>query len=259
MSTSILGNVFDIHGGGMDLKFPHHENEIAQSCAATGEQFARYWIHNGFVRVDNEKMSKSLGNFFTVRDILDMYYAEEIRFMMLGSHYRQPLNYSDKELDAARATLDGYYTALSKADPGHLPESEPYSERFIAAMNDDFNTPEALAVLAELRRSINRCVDDGDTDQAGQLAGLLVELGGILGVFQDNPAQWLKRALRPGDPGNENEQISDPEIEDLIAARNRAREQKNWVESDRIRDELAAMSIQLEDGAEGTTWRRGSS
>ena len=198
MSTSILGNVFDIHGGGMDLKFPHHENEIAQSCAATGEAFARYWIHNGFVRIDDEKMSKSLGNFFTVRDILELYYPEEIRFMMIGSHYRQPLNYSDKELQSARAALDGYYTALSKAKPGRLPESEPYSERFVAAMDDDFNTPEALAVLADLRRAINRHVDDGETAEASQLAGLLVELGGVLGVFQDEPAQWLKRPLRPG-------------------------------------------------------------
>ena len=257
MSTAILGNVFDIHGGGMDLKFPHHENEIAQTCAATGEQFARYWIHNGFVRIDNEKMSKSLGNFFTVRDVLDIYYAEEIRFMMLGSHYRQPLNYSDKELESARATLDGYYTALSKAKPGGLPESESYSERFIAAMNDDFNTPEALAVLADIRRSVNRCVDDGDTDKAAQLAGLMVELGGILGMFQADPEQWLKRSLRPGGPSNDDEQISDTEIEDLITARNQARQEKNWAESDRIRDELAAMSLQLEDGPDGTTWRRG--
>jgi cysteinyl-tRNA synthetase len=252
MSTALLGNTFDIHGGGMDLKFPHHENEIAQSCGATDEPFVRLWMHNGFVRVDEEKMSKSLGNFFTVREILERFQPEEIRYLMLGSHYRSPLNYSDQELVAAGAALDGYYTALVKATPADPPDEEPYTARFRAAMDDDFNTPGALAVLAELRRDLSRAIDAGRQDEAGRLAALLVKLGAVLGLFRDDPEAWLKRPKR----GTVAEALTEAAIERLIAEREDARAVKNWAEADRIRDLLAEQGVVLEDGARGTTWRR---
>ncbi|MDH3945515.1 MAG: cysteine--tRNA ligase, partial [Chromatiales bacterium] len=193
MSTEMLGNTFDIHGGGMDLKFPHHENEIAQSCGATGADFARLWMHNGFVRVDEEKMSKSLGNFFTVRDILTRFQPEEVRFLMLGSHYRKPLNYSEQELISAGAALDGYYTALARVEPGELPRDEDFTARFRECMDDDFNSPGALAVLADLRRELSRVLDAGDNARGAALAALLRQLGGVLGILQDNPTGWLRR------------------------------------------------------------------
>ncbi len=255
MSMGLLGKHFDIHGGGMDLKFPHHENEIAQSCGATDEPFVNLWMHNGFVRVDEEKMSKSLGNFFTIREVMQRFHAEEIRFLMLSSHYRKPLNYSEQELASAGASLDGYYTALSRTRPGAgLPGEETYSQRFAEAMDDDFNTPAALALLAELRKDISRRVDAGEQDEADSLASLLVELGGVLGILQQDADGWLKRSR----PGSEAEGgLSDEQIESLIAQRNAAREARNWGEADRIRDQLKDAGVVLEDGAGGTGWRRG--
>ncbi|RTZ72166.1 MAG: cysteine--tRNA ligase [Gammaproteobacteria bacterium] len=250
MSTSALGDTFDIHGGGADLTFPHHENEIAQSEGATGHPFVRYWMHNGFVRVKEEKMSKSLGNFFTIRDILRQYRPEEVRYFILTSHYRSPLNYDEEHLVNARKALDRLYTALRglpEAEPG---EAEAYVEKFNAAMDDDFNTPEALAVLFELVREINR-VRQTDQQKAARMAAELKRLGGILGILQEDPEQWLK-----GAPKGAAEGLSDAEIEALIQKRLEARKNKEWAEADRIRDELKSKGILLEDTPQGTTWRR---
>jgi len=255
MSTGCLGPHFDIHGGGMDLKFPHHENEIAQSEAATGEPFVNYWMHNGFVRVDDEKMSKSLGNFFTVREILKHYRAEDVRYFILASHYRSPLNYSQENLEQGKASLTRLYTSLRGLIPSieRGTECERYSSAFHAAMDDDFNTPEAIAVLFELAREINRCRET-DSALAGRLAGCLQRLGGILGLLQDGPGNFLREATAAGDAAAGG--ISEVEVEALIARRIEARRQENWLEADRLRDELDAHGIILEDSAEGTTWRR---
>jgi len=255
MSTGCLGPHFDIHGGGMDLKFPHHENEIAQSEAATGEPFVNYWMHNGFVRVDDEKMSKSLGNFFTVREILKHYRAEDVRYFILASHYRSPLNYSQENLEQGKASLTRLYTSLRGLIPSieRGTECERYSSAFHAAMDDDFNTPEAIAVLFELAREINRCRET-DSALAGRLAGCLQRLGGILGLLQDDPENYLREATAAGDAAAGG--ISEVEVEALIARRIEARRQENWLEADRLRDELDAHGIILEDSAEGTTWRR---
>ncbi|MCV6639495.1 cysteine--tRNA ligase [Candidatus Albibeggiatoa sp. nov. NOAA] len=250
MSTSCLGNHFDIHGGGADLQFPHHENEIAQSEGATGEQYVNYWVHNGFVRVNEEKMSKSLGNFFTVREVLDKYQPEVVRYFILGSHYRSPLNYSDQHLDNAQQALTRLYTALRG-----LPVSEEsdddnsYYERFHEAMDDDFNTADALAVLFDLARDINK-IREQDIKKATLLANELRQLGLILGLLQSDPEQFLQQL------GGEVE-LSAEAIDDLIAQRNAARANKDWAEADRIRDELKDKGVTLEDGAGGTTWRRG--
>ncbi|MGD9340158.1 MAG: cysteine--tRNA ligase [Chromatiales bacterium] len=254
MSTEMLGNTFDIHGGGMDLKFPHHENEIAQSCGATGADFARLWMHNGFVRVDEEKMSKSLGNFFTVRDILTRFQPEEVRFLMLGSHYRKPLNYSEQELISAAAALDGYYTALARVEPGELPRDEDFTARFRECMDDDFNSPGALAVLADLRRELSRVLDAGDNARGAALAALLRQLGGVLGILQDNPTGWLRRPKLG--TSQAQDALDDAAIDALIEQREQARAARNWAEADRIRDELKSAGIALEDGAGGTGWRR---
>ncbi|MDH3839806.1 MAG: cysteine--tRNA ligase, partial [Chromatiales bacterium] len=254
MSTEMLGNTFDIHGGGMDLKFPHHENEIAQSCGATGADFARLWMHNGFVRVDEEKMSKSLGNFFTVRDILTRFQPEEVRFLMLGSHYRKPLNYSEQELISAGAALDGYYTALARVEPGELPRDEDFTARFRECMDDDFNSPGALAVLADLRRELSRVLDAGDNARGAALAALLRQLGGVLGILQDNPTGWLRRPKLG--TSQAQDALDDAAIDALIEQREQARAARNWAEADRIRDELKSAGIALEDGAGGTGWRR---
>ena len=254
MSMGLLGKHFDIHGGGMDLKFPHHENEIAQSCGATDEPFVNLWMHNGFVRVDEEKMSKSLGNFFTIRDVMQRFHAEEIRYLMLSSHYRKPLNYSEQELASAGASLDGFYIALSRTtQAADKPETEDYSTRFTEVMDDDFNTPGALAVLAELRKDISRRVDAGEQDEANRLAVLLRELGGVLGILQQDAETWLKRA-RPGAEAGGG--LDDARIEELIAQRRAAREARDWAGADKIRDELKAAGVVLEDGAGGTGWRR---
>ena len=254
MSTRCLGAHFDIHGGGMDLKFPHHENEIAQSEAASGEPFVNYWMHNGFVNVDEEKMSKSLGNFFTVREILRSYRHEEVRFFILSSHYRSPLNYSQENLDNARAGLTRLYMALRGLSPGGETASrQACSDDFYRAMDDDFNTPEAIAALFEIAKEINRNRET-DPRRAAALAGCLRDPGRVLGLLQDAPETFLRAATGAG-PGVSTA-LSEDEIEALIAARIRAREDRNWAEADRIRKDLDAHGIVLEDGASGTRWRR---
>ena len=250
MSTHCLGNHFDIHGGGMDLQFPHHENEIAQSEGATGCRFVNYWMHNGFVQVDEEKMSKSLGNFFTVREILARYQPEEVRYFILASHYRSPLNYSDDHLDQARAALTRLYTALRDVPPGEALQDSEYQRRFSAAMDDDFNSAEALAVLFELARELNRAREAG-AEEAGALAATLLGLGARLGILQADPLQYLR-----GQPDRAVGGLTDGEIEARIQARLDARARQDWAEADRIRDELQVAGIQLEDGAGTTRWRR---
>ncbi len=251
MSTRCLGDHFDIHGGGMDLKFPHHENEIAQSEAATGHKFVNVWMHNGFVRVNEEKMSKSLGNFFTVREILTRYRPEEVRYFILASHYRSPLNYTEDNLDQARAALARLYTALRGLSAAAQTD-EDYRQRFNAAMDDDFNTAEALSVLFSLANECNRA-RTADPARAEQLATTLRRLGGLLGILQDDPDSYLQAVPAAGaeQAGPETMQI-----EALIAQRLAARQARNWAESDRIRDLLKTQGVVLEDGAQGTTWRR---
>jgi cysteinyl-tRNA synthetase len=289
MGSKLLGSHFDIHGGGADLQFPHHENEIAQSEGAqpaegsqrsggapTGVplagdndgshgQFVNYWIHNGFVRVDNEKMSKSLGNFFTIREVLKQYDAEVVRFFILRAHYRSPLNYSDAHLDDAKGALTRLYTALkslpvrsepvegeratqsihastSSARTDLVDWSAPYAARFKAAMDDDFNTPEAMAVLFELANEVNR-------GQSPEAASQLKALSNVLGLLQRDPIEFLQGSAA-------GHGLDDAAIDAQIAARNSAKKAKNYSESDRIRKELLAAGIVLEDSAAGTTWRR---
>jgi cysteinyl-tRNA synthetase len=243
MSERFLGQHFDIHGGGQDLQFPHHENEIAQSEGAHGHAFVNYWMHNGFVRVDDEKMSKSLGNFFTVREILQRYDAEVVRFFIVRAHYRSPLNYSDQHLDDAKSALSRLYTALKAVSASTTPVdwNDPYASRFREAMNDDFNTPEAVAVLFDLATEVNR-------DKSPNAAGLLKSLGALLGLIQRDPNDFLRGDLPAG--------WTVIRIEQSIAARSAAKKAKNFGESDRIRNELLAAGIMLEDGPKGTTWRR---
>jgi len=238
MSSSLLGESFDIHGGGQDLQFPHHENEIAQSEGASGGRFAKYWMHNGFVRVDEEKMSKSLGNFFTVREVLKKYDAEVVRFFIARAHYRSPLNYSDSHLDDAKSALARLYTALrgAAAGGGGVDWNEPHARRFKAAMDDDFNTPEAVAVLFEMATRINA----GERGLAPQLRAL----GGLLGLLQRDPAAYFQGGLDAAS------------IEALIRGREEARKRRDFAEADRIRKVLLEQGVVLEDGAGGTTWRR---
>ncbi|MET0014703.1 MAG: cysteine--tRNA ligase [Sedimenticola sp.] len=251
MSTCCLGDTFDIHGGGADLTFPHHENEIAQSEGATGHKFVNYWMHNGFVRINDEKMSKSLGNFFTVREILGRYQAEEVRYFILTSQYRSPLNYDDEHLDNARGALTRFYTALRGLPEVGPAGGEAFVERFHEAMDDDFNTPEALATMFEMVREINR-VRAEDERQAAALAAELKRLGAILGILQDDAESYLRGGAPGGDDG-----LSDADIEALIQQRVEAKANKDWAAADRIRDELKSHDILLEDGPQGTSWRRG--
>ncbi|MCQ4258200.1 cysteine--tRNA ligase [Stutzerimonas stutzeri] len=248
MSTCCLGETFDIHGGGPDLVFPHHENEIAQSEAATGKQYANAWMHAGAVRVDGEKMSKSLGNFFTIREVLEKYQPEVVRYLLVSSHYRSPINYSEDSLKEAKGALERFYTALRGLPELPAEGGENFVSRFGEAMDDDFNSPEACAVLFEMAREINR-LRDTDIQAAGALAARLKELAGVLGVLQMDPDAFLQA----GAAGK----VDASEVEALIAARLQARADKNWAESDRIRDQLTDMGVVLEDGKGGTTWRLG--
>lgn len=262
MSENLFGDTFDIHGGGADLQFPHHENEIAQSVGASGHtcghdhaqthhgqsiaSHVKYWLHNGFIRVDGEKMSKSLGNFFTIREVLKQYDPEVVRFFILRAHYRSPLNYSDAHLDDAKGALTRLYTTLKNTPAAAFDLSEnanDYTRRFYAAMNDDFGTVEAVAVLFELAGEVNKTNDV-------HLAGCLKALGGIIGLLQRDPIEFLQG-------GAVSDGLSNEEIDDLIARRKQARADKNWAESDHIRDLLNEHKIILEDNAGGTTWRRG--
>ncbi|MEL6711130.1 MAG: cysteine--tRNA ligase [Pseudomonadota bacterium] len=250
MSTQSLGDSFDIHGGGADLAFPHHENEIAQSEAATGHPFVNYWLHNGFVRINDEKMSKSLGNFFTIRDVMQNYTAEEIRYFILASHYRSPLHYAEAQLAQARASLTRLYTALRDLPTVEPTDAEQQATTFHAAMADDFNTPEALAVLFSLARDINR-TRQTEPAQAAGLAATLRTLGGILGLLQQAPDDYLRGEAADG--------LSTARIEQKIAQRASAKAAKDWATADQIRAELTAAGILLEDSQTGTRWRRQSS
>ena len=249
MSTDCLGENFDIHGGGMDLQFPHHENEIAQSECATGKPFVNLWMHNGFVRVNDEKMSKSLNNFFTVREVLREYRAEEIRYFILSSHYRSPLNYTLENLEEARAALVRLYTALRDVKPGDVTISHDIFREFNAVMDDDFNTPRAIAILHDIAHKINRL--DKNSPEAHGLAASLQFLGSVLGLLGDNPTRYLQ-----SQPTKSGSGLSSEEIEKLIADRNQARKDKQFEEADRIRAELEKQGVQLEDTATGTIWRR---
>jgi len=246
MSTCCLGETFDIHGGGPDLVFPHHENEIAQSEAATGKQYANAWMHAGAVRVDGEKMSKSLGNFFTIREVLEKYQPEVVRYLLVSSHYRSPINYSEDSLKEAKGALERFYTALRGLPEVAAAGGESFVERFGVAMDDDFNSPEACAVLFDMAREINR-LREADPQAAAALAARLKELAGVLGVLQMSPDAFLQAGAEG--------KVDAAEVEALIAARLQARAEKNWAESDRIRDQLTAMGVVLEDGKGGTTWR----
>ena len=242
MSCEMLGQSFDIHGGGADLQFPHHENEIAQSEGANGQKMASVWMHNGFINVDNEKMSKSLGNFFTIRDVLKEFDAETVRFFVVRSHYRSQLNYSDVHLNDARGALKRLYTALGTVVPDEvtIDWTEPHAARFKAAMDEDFGTPEAVAVLFELASEVNRT-------QSAQTAGLLKALGGVLGLLQDDPKAFAQAGAG----------VDEDAIQAQIAARAAAKAAKNFAEADRIRQALAAEGIVLKDSPTGTTWERG--
>ena len=272
MSVEILGDHFDIHGGGMDLKFPHHENEIAQSCAACGSRFVNTWMHNGFIRVDDEKMSKSLGNFFTVREVLEWVRDPEVvRFFMLGSHYRGPINYTPESLAQADAGLERLYLALRGVTPAPSFAATEASARFTAAMEDDFNTPEAVAELQSLARELNTAKAAGQGEVAAARAAELLALGGRLGILQVEPEAFLRKrpkrqavAVAPARVAVEGqapavpEGLGDADIERLIEERAAARKAKNFKESDRIRDALAAAGVVLEDQPGGRTlWRRG--
>ena len=247
MSTCCLGDTFDIHGGGSDLIFPHHENEIAQSEGATGKEFARVWIHNGPLRIDNEKMSKSLNNFFTIRDVLVDYPPEVIRYFLVSSHYRSPVNYSTDNLKQAYSALARLYNALKGLDhEGVAPaEATEFESRFQAAMEDDFNTPEALSVLFDLARELNRLKLEDEKDSM-PIAALLVKLGNILGVMQQTPEEFLQEGGEGVDPAY---------VDELISRRNQARSDKNWQLADEIRDELKALNVILEDKDGQTGWR----
>ncbi|MFX4308746.1 cysteine--tRNA ligase [Acinetobacter soli] len=256
MSTCCLGNHFDIHGGGSDLTFPHHENEIAQSEASTGEQYVNYWMHVGFINVDGEKMSKSLGNFFTIRDVMDKFHPEVIRYFIVSSHYRSPVNFSDTALKEAKTALSRFYHAFKayeqvfgQTKTTHLEQT--YVERFNTAMRDDFNTPEAMAVLFELIRELNRAVKEEQSDLATTLYSTLRALTDILGLVQHHVDDFLKSTI-----GHEDSGLSDSEIETLIQQRADAKKAKDFAGADAIRKSLLDSGIVLEDTRQGTVWRR---
>ncbi|MBD3756257.1 MAG: cysteine--tRNA ligase [Gammaproteobacteria bacterium] len=242
MSTKCLGNHFDIHGGGMDLSFPHHENEIAQSECATGEHYVNTWMHCGFVRVDNEKMSKSLNNFFTIREVLKLYHPEVIRYFLLASHYRSPVNYSEENLNNAKTSVGRLYSALEGVEIGEAAENTDFEKEFMDVMNDDFNTPKAMAVLFELAKAVNKQHDPA-------LAGLLLKLANQIGLLMEPAEQFFKSQPSSSD-------LDDAQIEALIEERKQARAAKNFARSDEIRDSLAAQGIELLDTPQGTTWRK---
>lgn len=245
MAKKYLGENFDIHGGGYDLQFPHHQNELAQSEAANGCRFVNYWIHMGFVQVDQEKMSKSLGNFFILKEVLKKYHPEVLRYFVVASHYRSPINFSESALRNAHTALQRLYITLRNlpiANINDIDPENPFSKRFYTAMDDDFNTPEALAVLFDLAHETNRLRDTNQLAKATQYGALLKNLSWILGILQEDPKKFLKAG------------IDENKIETLIAARNDARKNKNWVEADKIRNELTSMGITLEDTSNGTTW-----
>jgi cysteinyl-tRNA synthetase len=248
MNHKHLGEHFDIHGGGSDLTFPHHENEVAQSCCAFDTPYVNYWIHTGMVQVNQEKMSKSVGNFFTLRDVLGVYDAETVRYFLMSAQYRSQLSYSDSFIQQARASLERLYTALRDVTPNMQVDIAMggYQVRFNQAMDDDFNTPEAFAVLFDLAKEINK----SEGQQAADLAGVMIQLSDILGILQQSPNVFLQ-----GCASKEQDDLD--QIESLIKARNDARFGKNWAEADASRDALNALNVVLEDGPNGTTWRRG--
>jgi cysteinyl-tRNA synthetase len=239
MSCALLGKTFDIHGGGADLQFPHHENEIAQSEGAYGQPLARYWMHNGFLNIDNEKMSKSLGNFFTIREVLEKFDAETLRFFLVRTHYRSPFNYSDVHIEDARAALRRLYTALDSVVPAEvqIDWALPHAARFKAAMDNDFGTPEAVAVLFDLAAEVNR-------NKSSELAGLLKALGGCIGILQGSPKGFLRSGAA----------VDEERISEMIALRAAAKAAKNFAEADRIRKELLDLGVVLKDSPTGTTW-----
>lgn len=248
MNKKHLGEVFDIHGGGSDLTFPHHENEVAQSCCAHHGEYVNTWMHSGMVQVDKVKMSKSLNNFFTIKDVLEVYDSESVRYFLISGHYRSQLNYSEDNLKQARASLERLYTAIRDIDLHgcELDKQSPFYKKFCSAMDDDFNTPEALAVLFELTKELNR-VKIADSDNANELAFMLVSLANVLGLLYQDANKFMQ--------GNETgDEVS--MIEALIKQRNDARANKDWASADDARDKLSELNIVLEDGANGTTWRK---
>lgn len=248
MNSSILGDHFDIHGGGSDLQFPHHENEIAQSVCAHDTDYVNTWMHSGMVMVDREKMSKSLGNFFTIRDVLGHYDAETVRYFLMSGHYRSQLNYSEDNLKQSRSALERLYTALRGLDTdAEAKGGESYQARFSAAMDDDFNTPEAYSVLFDVAREINR-IKGSDLSAASELGAVLRQMADVIGILHQDPEAFLQ-----GEAGGDDEVA---EIEALIKLRNDSRALKDWANADLARDKLAAMNIVLEDGPSGTTWRK---
>ncbi|MEH0835337.1 cysteine--tRNA ligase [Pectobacterium cacticida] len=249
MNSQQLGEHFDIHGGGSDLMFPHHENEIAQSCCAHDGPYVNYWMHSGMVMVDREKMSKSLNNFFTVRDVLAYYDPETVRYFLMSGHYRSQLNYSEDNLKQARASLERLYTALRGTNPQAAPQGgDEFEVRFREAMDDDFNTPEAYSVLFDMAREVNRLKAE-DQQAADHLASVLRKLAGVLGLLAQDPETFLQNSVQA-----DNDEVK--EIEALIQQRKDARAAKDWALADRARDRLNEMGIVLEDGPQGTSWRR---
>ena len=259
MANDCLDEKIDIHGGGIDLVFPHHENEVAQSEAATGKKFANYWVHGGFLTINDEKMSKSLGNFLTIRDILQRYSPESVRYFLMTTHYRSPFNWSDQAVRDAYSALARLYTALrglavdDKGDDPLSPSAQLFQRRFVAAMCDDFNTPEAIAVLFDLAHATNRCRDKGNKVEAMALAQLLKRLGSVLGILQQSPQAFIQAGSGTG----QADELTADAIDQLIIERDAAREEKHWQRADEIRQQLTAHGVVLEDGRDGKTqWRR---